>query len=80
MYYGILNKFGGMFLGVCFVILFMYKGMLFIVIFIINLFMGNINIIYVVLVKDFFVMVIWMEFNVYSYESDWVVGLELWSN
>jgi distribution and morphology protein 10 len=42
--------------------------------------MGNINATYAVLARDYCSLATRMEFNVYSYESEWAVGMELWSN
>jgi distribution and morphology protein 10 len=42
--------------------------------------MGNINATYAVLAREYCSLATKMEFNVYSYESEWAVGVELWSN
>ncbi|CAP69204.1 uncharacterized protein PODANS_7_11600 [Podospora anserina S mat+] len=80
MYYGTLNKSGGMSLGARFATLPTHKGTPLTATLTINPLMGNINTTYAVLAKDFLAMATRMEFNAYSYESDWAVGLELWSN
>lgn len=50
IYYGMLNKFGGMSIGMCFVMLLMYCGIFLVVMLIFNLLMGNIVVSYVVVV------------------------------
>ncbi|KAK5653168.1 hypothetical protein OQA88_9267 [Cercophora sp. LCS_1] len=80
LYYGTLNKSGGMSLGTRFATLPAHRGTPLIATLTINPLMGNINATYAVLAKDYCSLATRMEFNVYSYESEWAVGMELWSN
>ncbi|SPQ26153.1 acd50e8e-8633-4a2b-9217-fc33c7a10549 [Thermothielavioides terrestris] len=80
VYYGTLNKSGGMSLGARFATLPAHRGTPLTATLTINPLMGNINATYAVLAKDYCSLATRMEFNVYSYESDWAVGMELWSN
>ncbi|KAK0711701.1 hypothetical protein B0H67DRAFT_299607 [Lasiosphaeris hirsuta] len=80
LYYGTLNKSGGISLGARFATLPSYRGTPLTATLTINPLMGNINATYAVLAKDYCSLATRMEFNVYSYESDWAVGMELWSN
>jgi len=80
LYYGTLNKSGGMSLGARFATLPTHRGTPLTATLTINPLMGNINATYAVLAKDYCSLATRMEFNVYSYESDWAVGMELWSN
>ncbi|KAL2263923.1 hypothetical protein VTK26DRAFT_4304 [Humicola hyalothermophila] len=80
LYYGTLNKSGGMSLGARFATLPAHRGTPLTATLTINPLMGNINATYAVLAKDYCSLATRMEFNVYSYESDWAVGMELWSN
>ena len=80
LYYGTLNKSGGMSLGARFATLPAHRGTPLTATLTINPLMGNINTTYAVLAKDYCSLATRMEFNVYSYESEWAVGMELWSN
>lgn len=80
LYYGTLNKSGGMSLGARFATLPAHRGTPLTATLTINPLMGNINATYAVLAKDYCSLATRMEFNVYSYESEWAVGMELWSN
>ncbi|KAL2142853.1 hypothetical protein VTI28DRAFT_684 [Corynascus sepedonium] len=80
VYYGTLNKSGGMSLGARFATLPAHRGTPLTATLTINPLMGNINATYAVLAKEYCSLATRMEFNVYSYESDWAVGMELWSN
>lgn len=80
LYYGTLNKSGGMSLGGRFSTLPAHQGTPLTATLTINPLMGNISATYAVLAKDYCSLATRMEFNVYSYESEWAVGMELWSN
>jgi distribution and morphology protein 10 len=80
VYYGTLNKSGGMSLGARFATLPTHRGTPLTATLTINPLMGSINATYAVLAKDYCSLATRMEFNVYSYESEWSVGTELWSN
>ncbi|KAL2182064.1 uncharacterized protein P884DRAFT_274498 [Thermothelomyces heterothallicus CBS 202.75] len=80
VYYGTLNKSGGMSLGARFATLPAHRGTPLTATLTINPLMGNINATYAVLARDYCSLATRMEFNVYSYESDWAVGMELWSH
>ncbi|KAM7197899.1 mitochondrial distribution and morphology protein 10 [Rhypophila sp. PSN 637] len=80
LYYGTLNKSGGVSLGGRFSTLPAHKGSPLTAALTINPLMGNISATYAVLAKDYCSLATRMEFNVYSYESEWSVGMELWSN
>ena len=80
LYYGTLNKSGGMSLGMRFATLPTHRGTPLTATVTVNPLMGNINTSYAVLARDYCSLATKMEFNVYSYESDWAVGMELWSN
>lgn len=80
LYYGTLNKSGGMSLGMRFATLPTHRGTPLTATVTVNPLMGNIDTSYAVLASDFCSLATRMEFNVYSYESDWAVGMELWSN
>ncbi|KAK4152653.1 hypothetical protein C8A00DRAFT_44307 [Chaetomidium leptoderma] len=80
MYYGTLNKSGGMSLGTRFATLPTHRGTPLTATLTINPLMGNISATYAVLARDYCSLATRMEFNVYSYESEWAVGVELWSN
>lgn len=80
LYYGTLNKSGGMSLGARFATLPAHRGTPLTATLTINPLMGNINATYAVLARDYCSLATRMEFNVYSYESEWAVGMELWSN
>ncbi|KAK3944317.1 hypothetical protein QBC46DRAFT_173273 [Diplogelasinospora grovesii] len=79
LYYGTLNKSGGMSLGARFATLPAHRGTPLTATLTINPLMGNINATYAVLAREYCSLATRMEFNVYSYESEWAVGMELWS-
>ena len=80
VYYGTLNKSGGMSLGARFATLPTHSGTPLTATLTINPLMGSINATYAVLAKDYCSLATRLEFNVYSYESEWSIGTELWSN
>ncbi|KAI2466008.1 hypothetical protein F4781DRAFT_370209 [Annulohypoxylon bovei var. microspora] len=78
VYYGTLNKSGGMSLGARFATLPTHNGTPLTATMTINPLMGNISWSYAVMAGSYCSLASRMDFNVYSYESDWVVGMELW--
>ena len=80
LYYGTLNKSGGMSLGARFATLPAHRGTPLTATLTINPLMGNINATYALLAREYCSLASRVEFNVYSYESEWAVGMELWSN
>ncbi|KAI1777958.1 hypothetical protein F4818DRAFT_447886 [Hypoxylon cercidicola] len=78
LYYGTLNKSGGMSLGARFATLPTHNGTPLTATMTINPLMGNISWSYAVMAGSYCSLATRMDFNVYSYESDWVVGMELW--
>ncbi|ORY68527.1 uncharacterized protein BCR38DRAFT_334482 [Pseudomassariella vexata] len=78
LYYGTLNKSGGMSMGVRFATLPTYRGTPLTATMTINPLMGNISWSYAVMAGKFCSLATRMDFNVYSYESEWAVGTELW--
>ncbi|KAI1761473.1 hypothetical protein GGR53DRAFT_27100 [Hypoxylon sp. FL1150] len=78
LYYGTLNKSGGMSLGARFATLPTHNGTPLTATMTINPLMGNISWSYAVMAGSYCSLATKMDFNVYSYESDWVVGMELW--
>lgn len=79
LYYGTLNKSAGMSVGGRFATLPAYSGTPLTATLTINPLMGNITASYAVLGGEHCTLASMMDFNVYSYESDWKVGMELWS-
>jgi distribution and morphology protein 10 len=79
LYYGTLNKSAGMSVGARFATLPAYLGTPLTATLTINPLMGNISATYAVLAREHCTLATMMDFNVYSYESDWKVGMELWS-
>lgn len=79
LYYGTLNKSAGMSVGGRFATLPAYSGTPLTATLTINPLMGNISASYAVLGGEHCTLATMMDFNVYSYESDWKVGMELWS-
>ncbi|KAH8879912.1 hypothetical protein GQ53DRAFT_670949 [Thozetella sp. PMI_491] len=79
LYYGTLNKSGGVSLGMRFATLPSHRGSPLAATLTINPLMGNISATYAVLARQYCSLATRMEFNVYSYESEWAVGMELWS-
>ncbi|KAK3505352.1 mitochondrial distribution and morphology protein 10 [Neurospora crassa] len=80
LYYGTLNKSGGMSLGARFATLPAHRGTPLTATLTINPLMGNINATYALLAREYCSLATRVDFNVYSYESEWAVGMELWSN
>ncbi|ETS83714.1 hypothetical protein PFICI_05590 [Pestalotiopsis fici W106-1] len=78
LYYGTLNKSGGMSMGMRFATLPTYKGSPLTATMTINPLMGNISWSYAVMAGKHCALASRMDFNVYSYESDWTIGMELW--
>lgn len=79
LYYGTLNKSGGMSLGARFATLPAHRGTPLTATLTLNPLMGNISATYAVQARQYCSLATMMDFNFYSYESDWKVGLELWS-
>ncbi|KAI0103870.1 hypothetical protein GGR51DRAFT_245360 [Nemania sp. FL0031] len=78
LYYGTLNKSGGMSLGARFATLPSHKGTPLTATMTINPLMGTLSWTYAVMAGRDCSLATKMDFNVYSYESAWSVGLELW--
>ena len=79
LYYGTLNKSGGMSLGTRFATLPAHRGTPLTATLTINPLMGTVSATYAVQARRYCSLATRMDFNVYSYESDWKVGMELWS-
>jgi len=79
VYYGTLNKSGGVSLGARFATLPAHRGTPLTATMTINPLMGNISTSYAVLAREYCSLATKLDFNVYSYESDWAIGMELWS-
>lgn len=77
--YGTLNKSGGVSVGARFVTLPSHRGTPLTATLTINPVMGNLCASYAVLAREYCSLATKFDFNVYSYESDWAVGMELWS-
>lgn len=78
IYYGTLNKSGGMSLGARFATLPSHKGTPLTATMTLNPLMGNISTTYAVRAGRNCSLATKFDFNFYSYESDWAVGMELW--
>ncbi|KAI1338206.1 hypothetical protein F5Y15DRAFT_407806 [Xylariaceae sp. FL0016] len=78
LYYGTLNKSGGMSLGARFATLPTHKGTPLTATMTINPLMGSVSWTYAVQAGGHCSIATKYDFNVYSYESDWAVGMELW--
>ncbi|KAK7936726.1 Mitochondrial distribution and morphology protein 10 [Apiospora aurea] len=78
LYYGTLNKSGGMSFGLRFATLPSHKGTPLTATMTINPLMGNMSWSYAVIAGQHCSLATKMDFNVYSYESDWTIGMELW--
>ena len=78
LYYGTLNKSGGVSLGTRFATLPTHKGTPLSATLTLNPLMGNISASYAVVAGRHCSLATRMEFNVFSYESAWAVGMELW--
>jgi distribution and morphology protein 10 len=79
LYYGTLNKSGGVSVGARFATLPAHRGSPLTATLTVNPLMGNISATYAVQAQRYCSLATRMDFNVYSYESDWKVGMELWS-
>ncbi len=79
VYYGTLNKSGGVSVGARFATLPTYRGTPLTATLTINPLMGNIAAGYAVQAGRSCSLATKFDFNVYSYESNWAVGAELWS-
>lgn len=78
IYYGTLNKSGGVSLGTRFATLPEHKGTPLSATLTLNPLMGNIAASYAVVAGKHCSLATRMEFNIFSYESAWAVGMELW--
>lgn len=78
MYYGSLNKSGGMSLGGRFATLPAHKGIPLSATLTLNPLMGNLSTTYAVKAGRNLALCSRFDFNVYSYESDLVLGCEIW--
>ncbi|KAI0476653.1 hypothetical protein F4859DRAFT_57002 [Xylaria cf. heliscus] len=78
LYYGTLNKSGGMSLGARFATLPSHKGTPLTATMTVNPLMGTLSWTYAVMAGRHCSLATNMNFNVYSYESAWSVGMELW--
>ena len=78
MYYGALNKSGGVSFGGRFATLPAHKGIPLTATVTLNPLMGNISSTYAVKASKNLSLCSQLDFNVYSYESDVIVGCELW--
>ena len=78
LYYGILNKSGGMSTGFRFATLPQHDGFPYTMTLTVNPLMGNLTSTYAVRAGKFLTLCSKFDFNVYSYESGFQVGMELW--
>lgn len=78
IYYGTLNKSGGMSIGTRFATLPTHRGTPLAATLTLNPLMGNIAASYAVVAGRHCSLATRMEFNIFSYESAWAVGMELW--
>ncbi|KAI1827414.1 hypothetical protein F4861DRAFT_363045 [Xylaria intraflava] len=78
LYYGTLNKSGGMSVGTRFATLPSHKGAPFTATMTVNPLMGTLSWTYAVMAGRYCSLATKLDFNVYSYESSWSVGMELW--
>ncbi|KAF5000196.1 hypothetical protein FGRMN_2010 [Fusarium graminum] len=78
VYYGTLNKSGGISVGTRFATLPAHNGTPLSATLTLNPLMGNISASYAVVAGRHCSLATRMEFNVFSYESAWAVGMELW--
>ena len=78
IYYGLLNKSGGISTGLRFATLPSHSGFPYTMTLTLNPLMGNLSSTYSVLASPFFTLSSRFDFNVYSYESELQVGTELW--
>ncbi|TFA99471.1 Mitochondrial distribution and morphology protein 10 [Trichoderma ghanense] len=78
IYYGTLNKSGGISIGARFATLPDHKGTPLSATLTLNPLMGNIAASYAVMAGKECSLATRLEFNIFSYESSWAVGMELW--
>ena len=78
IYYGLLNKSGGISTGLRFATLPSYTGFPYTMTLTLNPLMGNLSSTYSVLASPLLALSSRLDFNVYSYESELQVGMELW--
>lgn len=78
IYYGTLNKSGGVSCGLRFATLPSYRGTPLTATVTLNPLMGSIRASYSVMAGRHCSLATMLDFNVYSYESNWSVGMELW--
>ncbi|CAO1599535.1 Mitochondrial distribution and morphology protein 10 [Xanthoria calcicola] len=78
VYYGLLNKSGGMSTGIRFATLAAHTGFPYTMTVTLNPLMGNLSSSYSVRAGELLSLSSRFDFNVYSYESDVVMGMELW--
>ncbi|KAG9502461.1 hypothetical protein J7337_005288 [Fusarium musae] len=78
IYYGTLNNTGGISVGTRFATLPAHKGTPLSATLTLNPLMGNISASYAVVAGRHCSLATRMEFNVFSYESAWAIGMELW--
>lgn len=78
IYYGTLNKSGGMSLALRFATLPSYRGTPLTATVTVNPLMGSVRASYAVMAGRHCSLATMLDFNVYSYESNWSVGTELW--
>ncbi|KAF5970171.1 mitochondrial distribution morphology 10 [Fusarium coicis] len=78
IYYGTLNNTGGISVGTRFATLPAHKGTPLSATLTLNPLMGNISASYAVVAGRQCSLATRMEFNVFSYESAWAIGMELW--
>ncbi|KAI4260630.1 MAG: hypothetical protein LQ352_000192 [Teloschistes flavicans] len=78
VYYGLLNKSGGMSTGVRFATLPAHTGFPYTMTLTLNPLMGNLSSSYSVKAGEMLSLSSRFDFNVYSYESEVVMGMELW--
>ncbi len=78
LYYGLLNKSGGISTGLRFATLPAHSGFPYTMALTLNPLMGNLSSTYSVLASPLLTLSSRFDFNVYSYESELQVGMELW--
>lgn len=78
IYYGLLNKSGGVSTGIRFATLPRYTGFPYTMTLTLNPLMGNLSSTYAVKASPSLALCSRFDFNVYSYESDLQLGMELW--
>ena len=78
LYYGLLNKSGGMSTGIRFATLPRHTGFPYTMTLTLNPLMGNLSSSYAVKASPSLALCSRFDFNVYSYESDLQIGMELW--